>query len=223
MTYSYAVAVAGSGNIYISGHEPGQPGRETNAGIQDIFVAKYNASGTRQWTRMLGSTVFDYCYGVAVDGSENVYATGHSYGDFDGRANSDGSGTTEDIFLVKFNSSGTKQWSVFHGATGNDVASGLTVDSSGNAYISGNTNAALDGFTPAGSHDLILLKYNTSGTRQWTSMLGTTAGDYGRSVAVDTSGTAFMTGHTSGNLDGATNAGGNDGFIVKYDTSGNLQ
>jgi hypothetical protein len=54
-------------------------------------------------------------------------------------------------------------------------------------------------------------------------MLGTTAGDYGRSVAVDTSGTTYMTGLTAGNLDGASNAGGNDGFIVKYDTSGNLQ
>ena len=76
---------------------------------------------------------------------------------------------------------------------------------------------------PAGSHDLVVIKYNASGTRQWTSMLGTTAGDYGRSVAVDTSGTTYMTGHTSGDLDGATNSGGNDGFIVKYDTGGTLQ
>ena len=76
---------------------------------------------------------------------------------------------------------------------------------------------------PPGSHDLIVIKYNTSGTRQWTSMLGTTAGDYGRSVAVDGSGNAYMTGHTAGDLDGATNSGGTDGFIVKYDTNGNLQ
>ena len=222
-TYSYAVAAASSGNVYISGMTRGILDGETNAGIQDIFVAKYNSSGTRQWTRMLGSTVFDYCYGVAVDGSENVYAAGHSYGHFDGWTNTDGSGATEDIFLAKFNSSGTKQWSLFHGAAGNDVSSGLAVDSSGNAYISGNTNAALDGFTPAGSHDLVVIKYNASGTQQWTSMLGTTAGDYGRSVAVDTSGTTYMTGHTSGDLDGATNSGGNDGFIVKYDTGGTLQ
>lgn len=223
LTYSYAVAVAASGNVYISGMTRGSLDGQTNAGIQDIFVAKYNASGTRQWTRMLGSAVFDYCYSVAVDGSENVYVAGQSYGHFDGWTNTDGSGTTEDIFLAKFNSSGTKQWSVFHGGAGNDVASGLAVDSSGNAYISGNTNAALDGLTPAGSHDLILIKYDTSGNRQWTSMLGTTAGDYARSVAVDSSGTTYMTGHTSGDLDGAANSGGTDGFIVKYDSSGNLQ
>ena len=223
LTYSYAVAVASSGNAYISGMTRGSLDGETNAGIQDNFVAKYNSSGARQWTRMLGSAVFDYCYSVAVDASENVYVAGDSYGHFDGWSNTDVSGTTEDLFLAKFNASGTKQWSVFHGGTGNDVASGLAVDSSGNAYISGNTNAALDGFTPAGSHDLILIKYDTSGTRQWTSMLGTTAGDYARSVAVDGSGNTYMTGNTSENLDGASNAGGNDGFIVKHDTSGNLQ
>jgi len=215
--------VASSGNVYISGMTRGSLDGETNAGIQDIFVAKYNSSGTRQWTRMLGSAVFDYCYSVAVDGAENVYAAGHSYGHFDGWTNTDGSGATEDVFLAKFNSSGTKQWSVFHGAAGNDVSSGLAVDSGGNAYISGNTNAALDGFTPAGSHDLVVIKYDTSGSRQWTSMLGTTAGDYGRSVAVDGSGNTYMTGHTSGDLDGVTNSGGNAGFIVKHDTSGALQ
>ena len=223
LTYSYAVAVAGSGNIYISGMSRGSLDGETNAGIQDIFVAKYNASGTRQWTRMLGSTVFDYCYGVALDGSENVYAAGHSYGNFDGLANTDGSGATEDIFLVKFNSSGTKQWSVFHGGTGNDVASGLAVDTSGNAYITGNTNADLDGQTNVGATTSPAMKYDTSGTRLWTQMLGTASGEYGRSVAVDASGNAYLTGLTAGNLDGATNAGGNDGYLVKYDTSGTLQ
>jgi len=223
LTYSYAVAVAASGNVYISGMTRGSLDGQTNQGIQDIFVAKYNSSGTRQWTRMLGSTLFDYCYSVAVDASENVYVAGDSKGHFDGWTNTDGSGTTEDIFLAKFNASGTKQWSVFHGGAGNDVASGLAVDSSGNAYIAGNTDAALDGFTPAGSHDLILMKYDASGTRQWTTMLGTAAGDYGRSVAVDASGNAFMTGHTAGDLDGATNSGGTDGFIVKVDTNGSLQ
>jgi len=223
LTYSYAVAVASGGNIYISGMTRGTLDGETNAGIQDIFVAKYNNSGTRQWTRMLGSTVFDYCYGVAVDGSENIYAAGHSYGHFDGLTNTDGTGATEDVFLAKFNSSGTKQWSRFFGGTGNDVASGLAVDTSGNAYITGNTNADLDGQTNVGGHDLFVMKYDTSGTRQWTQMLGTALGEYGRSVAVDGSGNSYLTGMTDGNLDGVTNAGGNDAYLVKYDTSGTLQ
>jgi hypothetical protein len=54
-------------------------------------------------------------------------------------------------------------------------------------------------------------------------LLGTASGEYGRSVAVDGSGNSFLTGLTAGNLDGATNSGGNDAYLVKYDTSGNLQ
>jgi len=130
---------------------------------------------------------------------------------------------TEDVFVAKFDSSGTKQWSRFFGTATNDVASGLAVDGSGNVYITGNSDGALDGETNAGGHDLYLVKYNTSGTRQWTRLLGTTSGEYGRSVAVDGSGNAYLTGHTSGNLDGATNNGGNDAYLVKYDTSGALQ
>jgi chitodextrinase len=223
LTYGYAVAVAASGNVYVSGVTRGTLGGQANAGIQDMFVAKYNASGTVQWVRMAGSSVFDYCYGVAVDGSENVYVSGSSYGDFDGHLNQDGTGSTEDLFLVKYDSAGAKQWSVFHGGAGNDVTYGMAVDSGGNVYINGNTNADLDGQVNSGSHDSILLKYNSAGVRQWTRMLGTSSGEYARGMAVDSGDNAYITGFTSGNLDGVTNSGGNDGFIVKYDTSGNLQ
>jgi hypothetical protein len=223
LTYGYAVAVASSGNVYISGVTRGTLGGQANAGIQDMFVAKYNSSGTVQWVRMAGSSVFDYCYGVAVDGSENVYVSGSSYGNFDGNLNTDGSGSTEDLFLVKYDSSGAKQWSVFHGGAGNDVTYGMAVDSGGNVYINGNTNADLDGQVNSGSHDSILLKYNSAGVRQWTRLLGTSSGEYARGMAVDGGGNAYITGFTSGNLDGVTNSGGNDGFIVKYDPSGNLQ
>jgi chitodextrinase len=221
--YGYAVAVAASGNVYVSGETRGSLGGQANAGIQDIFVAKFNPSGALQWVRMAGSSVFDYCNAVAVDGSENVYVAGHSYGNFDGNLNTDGSGSTEDIFLLKYDSSGAKQWSVFHGGAGNDVIYGMAVDTGGDVYLNGNTNADLDGQVNAGGHDSVLLKYNSAGVRQWTRMLGTASGEYARNMAVDGTDNPFITGHTSGNLDGVTNAGGNDGFIVKYDTSGNLQ
>jgi hypothetical protein len=47
--------------------------------------------------------------------------------------------------LRKFNSSGTKQWSALHGGAGSDVVYGMAVDSGGNVYINGNTNADRDG------------------------------------------------------------------------------
>jgi len=77
----------------------------TSAGNNDLFVVKYNFSGTKQWAKQLGTSSYDIAFGVATDSSGNVYVTGGTLGGLDGNTNS---GNT-DIFLVKYNSSGTKQ------------------------------------------------------------------------------------------------------------------
>ena len=68
-------------------------------------MVKYNSSGTRQWTRQLGTSGNDQANGVAVDSSGNVYAAGFTGGDLDGNTNSGG----QDLFVVKYNSDGVKQ------------------------------------------------------------------------------------------------------------------
>ena len=77
----------------------------TNAGNSDLFVVKYNSSGTKQWTKQLGSSSRDYDYGVATDSSGNVYVSGDTYGGLDNNTNAG----YNDLFVVKYNSSGTKQ------------------------------------------------------------------------------------------------------------------
>ena len=76
-----------------------------NAGSSDLFVVKYNSSGTKQWTQQLGTSAADYARGVAVDSSGNVYAAGTTHGALDGNTSAGGS----DLFVVKYNSSGVKQ------------------------------------------------------------------------------------------------------------------
>ena len=100
-----------SGNVYAAGYTSGGLDGNTNAGSNDLFVVKYNSSGTKQWTKELGSSSNDYASGVAVDSSGNVYSAGYTSGGLDGHTNSGhapGSGGY-DIFLVKYNSSGLKQ------------------------------------------------------------------------------------------------------------------
>ena len=80
----------------------------TNTGASDIFVVKYNSSGTKQWTKQLGTSSHDYGEGVTTDSSDNIYVTGSTDGDLDGNTNS-GNYVTYDIFLVKYNSDGVKQ------------------------------------------------------------------------------------------------------------------
>ena len=70
-----------------------------------IRRVKYNSSGTKQWTKQLGTSSWDEGYGVTVDSSDNIYVTGDTKGGLDGNTNSG----SADIFLVKYNSSGVKQ------------------------------------------------------------------------------------------------------------------
>jgi len=86
---------------------------------------------------------------------------------------------------------------------------------------------SLDGNTLIGGVDAFLTKYNSSGTKQWTKQFGTTASDRGVAVATDNSGSVYVIGETSGELDGNThsgytNCGGTcpDMFLIKYNSDG---
>jgi uncharacterized delta-60 repeat protein len=250
------VATDSSGNFYVAGYTTGGLDGNTNAGSNDIFVVKYNSSGTKQWTKQLGSSQSDYTRGVATDSAGNVYVAGGTQGGLDGNTHLYGN----DIFVVKYHDNGTKQWSKQLGASSQDHANGVATDSSGNVYVAGtglykfdssgnqlwsqnpgetyqgvvtdssgnvyvtgSTSGGLDGNTSAGSYDLFVVKYNSSGTRQWTKQLGTSSNDFANGVATDSSDNVYVTGETAGGLDGNTNSGSTDIFLVKYNSSGTKQ
>jgi sugar lactone lactonase YvrE len=217
--YAYGVATDSSGNVYVAGGTNGGLDGNTNAGNTDLFVVKYNSSGTKQWTRQLGSSSRDSANGVATDSSGNVYVTGMTNGGLDGCKNAG----IEDLFVVKYNSSGTKQWTNQLGSSSRDSANDVVTDSSGNVYVTGTTYGGLDGNTSAGNADLFVVKYNSSGTKQWTKQLGTSSTDTANGVATDSSGNVYVAGGTYGGLDGNTGSGVNDLFVVKYNSSGTKQ
>ena len=221
---SQGVTVDSSNNIYVTGWTKGGLDNNTSSGGYDIFLVKYNSSGTKQWTQQLGTNGNDYGYGVTVDSSDNIYVTGHTYWGLDNNVT-----TVNDIFLVKYNSSGTKQWFQQLGSTGSasqdwqDYGYGVTVDSSSNIYVTGSTRRQLDGNNYSGDEDIFLVKYNSSGTKQWTEQLGTQHTDVGRGVTVDSSDNIYVTGSTNRGLDGNSTSGEYDFFLVKYNSSGTKQ
>ena len=77
-----------------------------------------------------------------------------------------------------------------------DYANGVVTDSSGNVYVTGGTKGGLDGNTSAGNTDLFMLKYNSSGTKQWTKQLGSSGRDHARGVVTDSSGNVYVEGDT---------------------------
>ena len=195
----YGIAVDGSGNCYVAGYT-----NSAGAGSGDVLITKYGTSGTIQWQRVLGGTNNDAGYGIAVDGSGNCYVAGD--------VASAGAGG-EDVLITKYDTSGTIQWQRVLGGASGDAGYGIAVDSSGNCYVTGYTYSA-----GAGSDDVLITKYDTSGTIQWQRVLGGASGDGGYGIAVDSSGNCYVTGYTN-----SAGAGSNDVLITKYDTSGTIQ
>ena len=213
------VTTDSSGNVYVVGGTKGNLLGISNSGRTDAFVIKFNSSGTKQWTKKLGTWQNDLANGVATDSSGNFYVTGFTYQHLDGNT----SAGNADLFVVKYNSSGKKQWTKQLGTSKHDRARGVATDSSGNVYVTGDTYGGLDGNTNAGSNDLFVVKYNSSGTKQWTKQMGTSSTDSANGVAADSSGNVYVAGGTYGGLDGNTNAGNSDLFVVKYNSSGTKQ
>ena len=171
--------------------------------------------------------------GVAIDSSDNIYITGTSQGTnlFGKNATS---GTTDDIFVAKLNSSGVVQWVYTAGGTGRDRGRKIALDSSGNIYVVGYYQNTVDfgggNVTSNGSWDAFILKLNSSGTFQWVkSYGGSTGNDLGRDVVVDSNDNVIMLGTFRGTVNFDNGDGGGvvnytsndyDIFLIRLNSSG---
>jgi hypothetical protein len=213
---AYAIAVDSAGNVYITGETSGNLGG-TNAGSNDVWLAKYDNSGNQQWIRQFGTSQSDYSYGVAVDSAGNVYLTGDTLGNLGGT-----SAGSRDAWVAKYNSSGTQQWIRQLGTSQSDSSYGVAVDSAGNVYLTGGTSGNLGG-TNAGSRDAWVAKYNSSGNQLWIRQFGTSQYDSTSGLAVDKFGNVYITGDTKGNLGGTYAGVDSDAYVAKFSSSGTQQ
>ncbi|MEY4531088.1 MAG: hypothetical protein RLZZ156_1809, partial [Deinococcota bacterium] len=120
---------------------------------------KFNAAGTKQWTRTIGSNTTDYPKGVAMNAAgTNVFISGYTAGAVDGLTFLG----SNDIVIAKYSAAGTKLWvrQVGTSAYESTDGGGSTVGPSGDAYIAGLTDSSFAGVTNAGSTDFLLLRFN---------------------------------------------------------------
>jgi hypothetical protein len=174
---------------------------------------------TVDWSRQLGTqyddlTWFLIGHAVSADGLGNVYFAGQTDGSLGGP-----SAGGADVFLGKYDSAGTLQWTRQLGVAGYDEAHGISVDSLGNNFVTGWTGGSLGG-PNAGSTDAFVSNYNPSGALQWTKQIGTTADDRASGLAADGLGNVYVTGTTSGALGGPL-TGSINAFLFKFDSAGN--
>jgi Beta-propeller repeat len=259
--YGSGIAVDSAGNAYVTGYttstdfptmNPYQAAHGGDGGENDAFVTKLNATGSALvYSTYLGGSDEDWGCAIAVDSSGDAYVTGATV--------SPGSATPAQnfpttshafqsthpstalraAFVTEFNAAGSALiYSTYIGGSGDEGGTGIAVDSSGNAYVTGFTSttsssngwpASTGGFqkTFGGVVDAFVTKFNPggSGTKSlvYSTYLGGTGADSASMIALDSSGDAFVVGSTSSsdfptkNPLQAANRGSLDAFVTEID------
>ncbi len=237
----FDIAVDSSGSAYITGltissNFPNQNALQTvkGGGTFDAFVTKLNPAGNNLvYSTYLGGNDDDQAFSLAVNSTGNVFITGStSSRNFPGTQNSSLGGPS-DGFVTQLNAQGNQiVYSRFLGGSDEDECSSIVVDSTNNAYITGDTFSsnfptlmAIQS-TLSGGQDAFLTKLTPTGTMLYSTYFGGSGNDEGTDVAVDTDNNAYLTGTTSSTnllVKGALQrnlAGGVDAFITKFDPTG---
>lgn len=187
------VVVGANDDVYVSG-------TIFDSNAQCFAVAKFNSSGTLQWQKVLqsASVAGSYAYDIAIDSSDNVYACGYFV-------------DTNNFYygyFAKFNSAGTVQFQrTFRESSGLSSGNGITVDSSGNIYVSGQI-----------TNTFLISKWDSTGSLTWSRKVAdtTASASNARKPVVDSSGNVYVAGY-------ATRSAERQALLAKYNSSGTLQ
>jgi hypothetical protein len=211
----------------------------TNAGSQDIFIAKYDANGNALWAKREGGTGDDIGNSVSVDANDNIFLTGYfgsptiTIGTT--LLNNNSNNTYGDIFVAKYDSSGNVLWAKSSGGTNDDWGNSIVTDMNGNVFITGYFTSSPITFgtitlTNSGNEDQFISKYDGAGNVLWAKSAGGSDKDFSYSVNTDIIGNVFMTGgfyspaiiFGSDTITNPYYPAGDPMFIVKYDANGNV-
>lgn len=251
------LALDAADNIYIAGSTNGNTFGEdtfkptggafqgTFGGKTDAWVAKLNSTGTRLiYATFLGGSGDERMGGIAVDSGGNAYVTGTTTsnnfpvtaGVFQGECKLKSDGTCASAFVTKLNADGSHAlFSSYLGGHGTQSGQGIALNSSGNAFVVGGTDAKDFPTTagsaqpvPAGGEDAFVAQVSSSGSHlNFSTFLGGAGADVGNAIALDSSGNAFITGRTQSKnfpVKSAFQPGcsGECSFVSKLNTNGGL-
>jgi uncharacterized delta-60 repeat protein len=178
------IVLDASGNVYVTGYSAGSAG-------YDYATINYDTLGQQQWVSRYDGPAHgvDYASAIAIDGSSNVHVTGYS----------GGSGTDSDYATIRYDAAGHEQWVARYDGpiSSADQATAITLDASGNVYVTGNS------YGSNGTWDYATVKYDSGGQQQWVSRYNGPGnyGDYANGIAVDGAGNVYVTGASYGSLD----------------------
>jgi hypothetical protein len=244
------IAVDSSGNAYVTGATTSSNFPTTSGAFQttfadgspdgDAFVTKLNPTGSGLvYSTYLGGSGSDDGHGIVVDSAGNAYVTGStSSANFPTTPGAFQTtfGGSFDVFVTKLNPTGAGLvYSTYVGGSGDDEGSGIAVDATGSAYITGytaspfpTTPGAFQTTFGGGSSDAFVTKLNPTGSGLvYSTYLGGSGNDVGKGIAVDATGSAYVTGYaaspfptTPGAFQTIFGGGSADVFVTRIDPTG---
>jgi len=183
-------------------------------------------SGAVAWLKCFGAGANDRAYAVAVDGSDNVYVTGHFANtvDFGGGPRTSTTGGTGDVFVASYTAAGTHRWSSTFGGAGADHGMALAINGSGGVYLAGvhtgDFSVGSESVTLQGASDVLLASLDGVGKVQWLRGYGGPGSDRADGIAADMAGNIYIAGSFSDSVDlggkSLTSKGLSDAFVASY-------
>lgn len=182
---SYGVGVDGDKNVYVTGHS-------FDGSDRDIVTIKYNSTGDVQWKSNYDNGYYDSGRALAVGTNGNIHINGMSNNSQD-----------LDYYTVKYSDDGSKVWDARYDGGGRDVGDGISLDAENSVYVTGNVRKnGSDG-------DRYTIKYNSTGSQQWTKRYDSGFEDRGHGIAVTFDGVVAVFGESS-------NGNDRDYYTTKY-------
>ncbi|MFN8366943.1 MAG: choice-of-anchor D domain-containing protein [Candidatus Kapaibacterium sp.] len=244
------LAVSSDESVYCTGYATSTTGIATSGahqtsvgGSNDAFIVKFNTSGVRQWGTYYGGGGWDGGVGIRIaqDGSIVMVGWANSGNNIgtSGTYQPNHGGGASDGFIVKFNSTGTRQWGTYCGGNGYDYLNACVISADGSIYCCGTTNSASNiassgahqqNIGNGGSYDGMIHKFNSDGTRDWGTYYGGTQADYCDGLALSNSESLYVRGGTvsyngnsiatAGSYQSSLNGNAMDQFLVKFSSGG---
>jgi hypothetical protein len=187
----------------------------------DIWALKLSLNGTLEWSKFFGGSFTDTPFGVVETlNNEYIIAASSDSQDFN-ISNNKG---TYDFWVLKISSDGALIWEESFGGTEIDEPRAITATNDGNFIVVGDTRSSdTDVSINNGAADLWMIKIDTNGTLIWEKTIGATSFDVARSISKTQDNGFVIAGSSRSSDAGFTNQGQNDAWILKVNTSGEIE
>ncbi|MBP6335681.1 MAG: SBBP repeat-containing protein [Bacteroidia bacterium] len=176
--YGKGISTDGNGNCYVTGYFNSPEiyfdnVTLNNAGIDDIFVLKYDSLGNIVWAKSAGGNNYDQGNAICADHNGNIFVTGSLKSPNASFGNISIFGNNQEAFIVKYDPSGSALWGMQSTGSLNELSNAISKDDYDNIYISGNFSSPSSNFGSNnlinsdqfyGSYDLFIAKLNHAST-----------------------------------------------------------